>query len=144
MTANLLSRLQGLTAPDREVDGLIEIRFGLMPEDAVFARENVFGREVNQWHTGGFGSYQFHYPEEYTASIDAAVALCERVLPGWSWCAIKRPDTGIGYVHNNESVYTGIAATPNPKRRWHEFRHESPAIALLIAILTALEARDGS
>ena len=81
MTANLLSRLEGLTWPDREVDGLVEIRFGLMPEDAVFARENVFGQEVNQWHTGGFGSYQFHYPEEYTASLDAVVALCERVLP---------------------------------------------------------------
>jgi hypothetical protein len=100
-------------------------------------------RQANAYHRDGFWVSIGEIPA-YTASLDATVALCERVLPGWAWCAIKRPDTGIGYIHNNESVYTGIAATPNPKRRWHEFRHEFPAIALLIAILTALEARDAS
>ena len=127
MTANLLSRLEGLTWPDREVDGLVEIRFGLMPEDAVFARENVFGQEVNQWHTGGFGSYQFHYPEEYTASLDAVVALCERVLPGWDW---GRDDNRRMYLYPPHTDDCLSARGP------------TPAIALLIAILTALEARD--
>jgi len=28
-------------------------------------------------------------PDAYTSSIDAAVALCERVLPGWGWSVCR-------------------------------------------------------
>ncbi len=135
MTANLLSRLQGLSAPDREVDALIWLQ--LTP-----------GATRKQWsyiHTAT--QRECHVDEtrnadgrltivpELTASLDAAVALCERVLPGWAKGFDGGPKTCIAFVDPHDyddrmfgARYTACAPTP--------------AIALLIAILTALETRE--
>lgn len=53
----LVDRVRGLTGPDREVDRAIE-RFEHGPDVIPFT-------------------------PKYTSSIDAALALAERVLPGW-------------------------------------------------------------
>lgn len=128
MTANLLSRLQGLSAPDREVDALIWLQ--LTP-----------GATRKQWsyiHTAT--QRECHVDEtrnadgrltivpELTASLDAAVALCERVLPGYDWI--------VGHTNGGLTIHAQVGQN-------EMVFGETPAIALLIAILTALEARDG-
>ena len=107
MTANLLSRLQGLTAPDREVDALIHtaanpplregLRFGRVPA--------------------------------YTASLDATVALCERVLPGRQWAVWG------GAIEAGSTKPRCMAHVSNGFRQWTADDCPTPAIALLIAIL---------
>lgn len=133
MTANLLSRLQGLTAPDREVDALIMAR--CFPEWAEigepYLSPQCIGDEPIYWHAPSDSPYRKMPVPELTASLDATVALCDRVLPGWDWLrrnwdemSVYRPGDG-----DTEAVeYAG--------------NHHIPAIALLIAILTALESRD--
>jgi len=127
MTANLLSRLQGLSAPDREVDALIWLQ--LTP-----------GATRKQWsyiHTAT--QRECHVDEtrnadgrltivpELTASLDAAVALCERVLPGYDWI--------VGHTNGGLTIHAQVGQN-------EMVFGETPAIALLIAILTALEARE--
>lgn len=109
MTANLLSRLEGLTAPNREVD--LEVHMSLAPD---------------LYPEGSWSWDDKNLPPHLTASLDATVALCERVLPGYDWTVDKsggRGFAGVGQSFNEEAA--------------------TPAIALIIAILTALEARDG-
>lgn len=70
--------------------------------------------------------------EEFTKSIDAAVALAERVLPGWVWhrllggeMEVYRPGSGADEEEEFFSAY-----------------HQFPAIALTIAILKAKQAEE--
>ena len=71
--------------------------------------------------------------DEYTASIDAAVALVERMLPGWK--VAIHIDTGGGaadaYVWNPESA--------DPQ---HQAFGETPALALIAALLRAMIAKE--
>lgn len=119
MTANLLSRLEGLTAPDREVD--LEVHMSLAPD---------------LYPEGSWSWDDKNLPPHLTASLDATVALCERVLPGWSGdIDIGKPIADSGKV--------GASLFP-PGDGWQNYSGvgPTPAIALLIAILTALEARE--
>lgn len=82
--ASLLTRVEGLTGPDREVDALIWLRFtsgatrelktvksakSLWPDYTIDETRDAFRTLVS--------------PPPYTASLDAALALVERVRPDW-------------------------------------------------------------
>lgn len=77
------------------------------------------------------GRKPVNFPK-YTTSLDAAIALCERVLPGWDWYRVASHDG---------TVYMGVA----PKQRAHVpaagtwSNHPEMCIALCIALLRALE-----
>lgn len=135
MTANLLSRLEGLTAPDREVDALIMgACFEWAKPEPPYLAPHCVGDQPIYWHAPE--PYYKRPAPELTASLDAAIALCERVLPGWSG------DIDIGKpIADNGKV--GARLFP-PGDGWQNHAGEgpTPAIALLIAILTALEARE--
>ena len=122
MTANLLSRLEGLTAPDREVDALIYDRFNPPTHNA-------------SWPFSP-GSKLDHRVPRFTASLDAAVALCERVLPGWQWAAWG------GAIEAGSTKPRCMARVSDGRQQWANVDTPTPAIALLIAILTALGARE--
>jgi len=64
----------------------------------------------------------------YTTSIDAALALVERLLPGWSWRIGNRPGGG-AWVLLGTSRQEHLGATP--------------ALALLSALLAALSSKAG-
>lgn len=80
MNATLLERLEGATGPDRELDFALGKTLDHVPANA-------------EWQGPEDGSLLLwpgtqEYPgvgtlPSYTASIDAALALVERVLPGW-------------------------------------------------------------
>ncbi len=120
MTANLLSRLQGLTAPDREVDFWLSIRF---PVDEPTRHTD----EELQADIDLVGIDNMVVDAPYTASLDAAVALCERVLPGYDWI--------VGHTNGGLTIHAQVGQN-------EMVFGETPAIALLIAILSALETRD--
>ncbi|KAB2655938.1 hypothetical protein F9K94_15540 [Brucella tritici] len=108
MTQNLITRLSKLDAPDREVDG--EIWRYLMSDEP---RAVLYGPIP-----------------KLTASVDAAIALAERVLPGWGFFLRSDKDghnCGMVYpVHNFVTPGTASGATA--------------AISMCIAILSAKEA----
>jgi hypothetical protein len=91
--SELIARVEGATGPDRELDTLIEVaarwieagRVGLAPEHRAKWRGSRSG-----YVSDGFSTYA---AERYTSSLDAALALCERVLPGWTarlWISERR------------------------------------------------------
>lgn len=66
---------------------------------------------------------------ELTRSIDAAIALVERVRPGWNWGVLKTESDGPGAL---------LAKSENS--RGYEVFAATPAIALVLALLQSMEA----
>jgi hypothetical protein len=95
--SDLIERLQTLTGPSREIDAEIEALFFGGRASHTFTDDNsacrlrrsygagsVFQHE-DPWFNGGNILSQHHRKSaEVTGSIDAAVAMAKRVLPGWS------------------------------------------------------------
>jgi hypothetical protein len=100
--------LDAATGPSRELDGDIIAALKMEPDRA---------KEGQHWERGGFGSADWHlvgrlgastktwHAPKLTASIDTALALVERLLPGWravletfgkvkvqSFCTLKHVD----------------------------------------------------
>lgn len=138
MTANLLSRLQGLTAPDREVGREVLLAFGW--------RKTCVGHfygPLYHWSPPGGGTGfrdDDFYRHDPTASLDAAVALCERVLPGWYWRVGRTSlfPNGWAYISRTHPSH----CDKEDEASCSDGRAATPAIALLIAILTAMEAKE--
>jgi hypothetical protein len=135
---DLITRLSTLDAPDRKVDAEICILFqygGLNSEGATNVRTDP------DWD----GDLLFEIGNEaccnpipkLTASVDAAIALAERVLPGWYW-GITQGDDGEDAVEFQGNVWPSIQ--PYPAKLEQYGYHKLPAIALLIALLRAKEA----
>lgn len=134
--ADLIDRLEKLTGPDREVDAEIALHFGARHRSRRTGSGVNKGREWFVDSIGGVEEWSRHPPAS-TASIDAAVALVEKMLPGWGWDLVKpkkgAPGKCRSAVFNGEHLFTGSAY--------------SPEVALLLALLRALEAegaRDGN
>jgi hypothetical protein len=84
-----------------------------------------------------FGSHGIQSALRVTASLDAAMALCERVLPGSSW-EVGR------LLHNNRgfaNLYVVGDAQDDPVQHYSGDA-KTPPLALLTAILRALVAQD--
>lgn len=84
--AALAERLEKATGPDRELDADISVVLlggEIQWKQTRFTGESYPARKyASRDHVGGFAVGPV---ELLTASIDAALALVEKVLPGWSW-----------------------------------------------------------
>lgn len=81
----LLTRAENATGPDREIDG--GIWKALTEKTGDVWSDNIVG---DVWHLQDPQDTIAYEPPPYiTASIDAALALCERMLPGWAWQVSK-------------------------------------------------------
>lgn len=139
---SLIERVEKLDGPDRETDARIWCYFagvkytghhmayapygGHNPQTLVeFVRPPKRTREVS-------GNIVHPHAEPVTSSIDAAVVLVERVLPAANCYGVEKDPKGIvAYVSRN-NVKSG---------HWlYEGYHSQPAIALVLALLRALEA----
>lgn len=135
----LVDRLSKLDAPDREVDGIIAEIFGY-PQEVFgdsFGTDDVDGPEMHYDAATWSGNGKSWSAPFFTASVDAAIALAERVLPGWKrsffenfngkWiarvCSPRRDLYSTDYLRDTE-----LGGSPNG------------GIALCIAILRAKEA----
>lgn len=131
---NLITRLSKLDAPDREVDAEIYILFNIPAERA--GRIDYSNGMVGWWPKDGPYVSAVTVPA-YTASVDAVIALAERVLPGWYW-GITQGDDGEDATEFQGNVWPSIQ--PYPAELEQYGYHKFPAIALLIALLRAKEA----
>ena len=122
--SSLLARIESATGPDREIDAALWLACfepGCVAfDDIKFHTEhydNYISRTFVSCDLGDLPVDQFDPPLlYYTASLDAAIALCERVLPGWSWTVDS------GYAANHQKSHaeawtgddegSGDAATP--------------------------------
>lgn len=110
----LQERLAKASGPDRELDFLIA--------NALYQ----IGGEA--WGYAACDVHPENGPEviRLTASLDAAMALVERVLPEWCCSAIKTPGGCEGYIWRVGQIGA------------HEGTAPTPALALLSAMLSAL------
>ena len=79
---------------------------------------------------------KFSAVPKYTSSIDAAVSLAERVLPGW----MRSMTTGIGHT----AAYVRDKSILDPSKIEGEGYHATAAIALVLATLRALDQKGSS
>ena len=117
----LISRVAAAQGPDREIDFAVG--------------ETVLGlKRCNEELPAGGLCKEVHEADHYTASLDAAVAMVERVLPNANCDGIERlRDLFIGYV--------GRSYCPD-EEQWHvEAEHKTRPLALLLAALRAIEAQ---
>ncbi|PQA71600.1 hypothetical protein [Brucella oryzae] len=125
--SDLITRLSKLDAPDREVDAEIMSLFYVRGKRHIGAyMENDFGIDEpvdsDVWidpKTDRWVSTSAHC---FTASVEAAIALAERELPGWHW----QVDKCGAVLRSGHALFSTD--------------HSTPAIALCIALLRAKEA----
>lgn len=110
----LLKRVEEATGPDRELD--LEICRALDPEQ--------FEHERNQARLRALGPDEILSPT-YTSSLDAALALVEKELPGWR----LRLETGSDYSSASFAYGWGGRA----KSTGTEERSDSNAALCIIA-----------
>ncbi len=147
MTSDLITRLSTLDAPDREVDAEIAVLFSGDPDAVVIASEegSIFTHKPGWYATGDDRS---HNAPAYTASVDAAIALAERIFPG---CDIETSDVHADFRGPQEPrhiadlssdlVWEKYEGYPEPVYRVRGTGQSNiRAIALLIALLRAKEA----
>lgn len=130
MTTDLIKKLEALTGPDRELDAELEAIFvgGRVHYNDPESKEAVIERPI-----GGFWIRHitpYRKIKRYTSSVDAAIALAERVLPGWGFF-LRSDKEG----HNCGMVYPdAFRVTPGCGSA------ASAAISMCIAILKAKDA----
>lgn len=71
----------------------------------------------------------------YTHHVDAALALAERVLPGWDW-SVCRLEPNHGFAKNG-LFYATVERLPDDWSPIFDASAKTPAIALCLAILRA-------
>lgn len=132
---DLVERVRGLTGPDREVDCRIAYTLDYEVESMPASFRSYCDVHDLNWgeiarHANSHQSILRHSLPRFTASIDAALALAERVLPGWQV---------------NLSTYGPFAeASVGAMDAFNRFRAPTAPIAILVATLATLIAIQSS
>ncbi len=112
----ILERLQGLKEPDREVDAMINIMIHQLPE-------------IENWTNLDIHCLSANSP--VTKSLDAAIELCEKMLPTSKMGIIK----GISAEHQGTwQCYLRL-----PENNPISIDHALPSVALLVVMFKTLE-----
>lgn len=142
----LIEKLEKVIGPDRELDACIAFTTGEFDfklkhgfEDCRIERGARREDDFVEVHVVNKGTliYGERYPR-YTASIDAAVQLCERVLPDYLWGITQGTDGDVEFQGN---IWPNTQ--PFDASKDHFGYHSKPALALCIAILRALQPKEG-
>ena len=147
--ADIISRLQAATEPSRELDAHI-LCATLAPAGAKVEQSKfngawciyeptVYGKEPFRLWEKPHGFRCDH--ESVTSSIDTALRLVERVLPGWTG------DIGFGRVPVSATIarHRGDLTSGRKNANFSGMRAgkcDLPAISLLIAMFRALQAAE--
>lgn len=133
----LIARLEAATGPDRELDAEIAATFHYVHNMPDWVNnwsgkwEAAKSGRVYLMEDSGNRGPNF-ISDSFTDSIDAAVALAERVLPGWDWHRLLGGEM--------EAYRPGSGA--DEEEEFFSAYHQFPAIALTIAILKAKQAEE--
>lgn len=131
---SLLERLEKANGPDREIDAEILVVLGILVknEGRGYRRIGPDGTIKTGWYVDLLDYWKWPTSvfevEPLTASLDASVALVEKVLPGWDW-QVGTCDSEQYVGHIVEEF--GMAALI-----WEY--GPNPALALLTAMVKAL------
>lgn len=145
----LRERLEAASGPDREIDVWMHAVLGFdTPRVDIYFPEGTLQHWWKQSHLrfGGAGTRDplrlirpftdpIHEVPTYTSSLDAALALVERKLPGWGWQVHSKSDS----PHNDCFAFLGEDVADGPAYRAYA---KTPALALCLALLRAVEALD--
>lgn len=139
----LVERLEKATGGDREIDVLLWREFGWSdvrdPErnsvtDILGPDAQVMGatlaQAIERWPNDMAGVARNWNIPRLTASLDAALALVERVLPGWDICLSR--------VKGDEAATWNAVVGEPDSFSGSEASKPSPALALCLAALKAL------
>ena len=139
--SELIERVEKLDGPDEAVDAEICVALQYGGKNSEHAANVRTDPDWNGDLLFEIGNMDCCNPiPELTASLDAAIALTERVLPGWFWRAGRTSlfPKGWAYVsrtHPSHCDRKDEASSSDGKAA-------SPAIALLLATLRALSAQE--
>lgn len=147
---DLLARLEVAEAGSRELDCLIARHFGWHRVEPRHARNKAGGWIAPEDFLGVnsdgsprldslHGTDIHRDPPRLSQSLDAALALAERVLPGWH-CHIGNLPTSDDADHEPHHKFAALLYQPEPyvRNRKDFMEHgATPALALCIAILRA-------
>lgn len=133
MATDLITKLEEAGEGSRVLDGRVEVfirdvfasRSGLKPEHSAKWRSNAAGF-VSDGHTT-------YASNPVTTSLDAALALASRVLPGWVWNMGNDLPCWV-HLWIDDRNYDGNPIQGNAS---------TPALALCAAILRASEQERG-
>lgn len=129
MTTDILTRLREAEGPDRELDRDIGLAIGGWRYEALGdLGEMLFVPEDATYYGDSPGAM---YPS-FTESIEASLALVERMLPGCAWEITTtgfKPGASI-VVHGPRTMFGAYANTP--------------ALALIAALFTALQEKENT
>lgn len=135
---DLLERIEAATGSDRELDGRIWCA--------------INGYNFVAWDGAGV-VYRFREPgirhmdaahvQPVTRSVDSALALVERVLPGWTFTIARHygHDNPTGPFYADMASVEWIQDLPGTEGQQAEAYGATPALALLSALLKALIAK---
>jgi hypothetical protein len=127
---DLIARVEKASGPDRELDADIDV--ALFGGETVWKQANYImeqypvSRRPSRGHVGGFANEAIPL---YTQSLDAVEALVERELPNHDWQVFRT--VGAGWY----------AIIDKGHAEQHGRSEANAAIALLLALLKAMEAR---
>ena len=131
----LLTRVDAATGPDRQIDCLLDcLRTGRefiewTADTGIVGyrfKHHTLGWELGCWRVG------------YTASLDAALALVTKMLPGWRWSIGTIQSNGGDYAQLAEPVMTEFGPGIGIRAQQHA---ATPPLAVLSALLRALIAK---
>lgn len=153
--SDLISRVRSATGSDRRLDAEISCAFYF--PDLRPAEPDDFSGAYGYTPGNIKVKHGFLMAESFTSSLDAAVALCNRVLPGWWWrvgtCHVS-DDATIGPDYNSpehsERLHRefpiGVKDDGYPDEWIFDVDQRPPrsvALALILAVLLAKQEIDG-
>lgn len=124
----LIGKLEAAEVGSPDLDALVHVAVANDPNTYVVepSPDSIFSHQPGWYRTGCDLSCK---ADPVTTSLDAALALAERVVPGCSWCAETHGRKPFANVCLSDEIGFGSEAS-------------TPALALTIAILKAqAEAR---
>lgn len=138
--AEIIDRLEKAGVPDRELDAAIMRHVGDAPHEGPRPLQDWKYEGSGRWHLSEFNQPHPGYTilaPAYTASLDAAIALVEKMLPGWRWTVFgPHPDFTERFAHADLWKRDPSVMITEPVSE----KAATPALALLLALFRAMES----
>lgn len=131
---DLIERVEKATGADRALDGAIY--WHLLEENRT--ERELWWVEL-QFQTGAVNG---DWRAPYTASLDAALALVERKLPGCVW-GISRFRRAHGAIVYHVELFNIDGDAPHAADDHFRAEGITPALAVILALLRALKSSEG-
>lgn len=134
----LIKRLEKASGPDRALDEAVMAVFYVRDKRHIGVTEgwddepdSYLPVKSDVWVDPATDKWVSTHAHPFTASLDAAVALVERVLPGWVWHA------------SSDGPHARVQDRPGLlfARQVFEGKGSTPAAALVLALLRAVQAQ---